>query len=192
MMSIVDRGIPKLSIGDPPVDPVLPAATVPDTAARDVSGCHSADARDQDGGRALIEVVFLAVLLLIPTVYILATVMRIQAATFAVSQGARDAGRVMDAAPTPAAGVVRAQEIARLALVDQRVPADGMQVRFVTTGSDCVSAPQVAPSLRPGDVYDVCVVALVTFPGVPSVVTGSQNTVTGVFTLHVGDFREGQ
>ncbi len=145
-----------------------------------------------DAGRALIEVVFLAVLLLIPTVYILACVMRIQAATFAVSQGARDAGRVMDSAPTPAIGVARAQEIAQLALTDQRVPADGMQVRFVSPGSDCVSAPQVPPSLRPGAVYDVCVVALVTFPGVPSVVTGSQNTVTGVFTLHVGDFREGQ
>ena len=145
-----------------------------------------------DDGRALIEVVFLAVLLLIPTVYILAAVMRIQAATFAVAQGARDAGRVMDAAPTPAIGVARAQEIAQLALTDQRVPSDGMQVRFVATGSDCVSGPQVAPSLRPGDVYDICVVALVAFPGVPSVVTGSQNTVTGVFTLHVGDFREGQ
>ena len=39
--------------------------------------------------------------------------------------------------------------------------------------------------------YDICVVAVVSFPGVPTVVTGTQNTVTGVFTLHVGDFREG-
>ena len=146
---------------------------------------------EQDAGRAMIEVVFLAVLLLIPTVYILASVMRIQAATFAVSQAARDAGRVIDSAPTVADGVARAEEIAQLALTDQRVPADGLQVRFVSTGTDCVSGPQISPSLNPGDVYDVCVVALVTFPGVPSVVTGSQNTVTGVFTLHVGDFREG-
>ena len=51
-------------------------------------------------GRAMIEVVFLAVLILIPTIYILASVMRIQAATFAVTQGARDAGRVMDSAPS--------------------------------------------------------------------------------------------
>ncbi len=147
---------------------------------------------DPESGRALIEVVFLAVLLLVPTVYILASVMRIQAATFAVAQGARDAGRVMDSAPTVPVAVARAEEIARLALVDQRVPDEGMDVRFVATGSDCVSGTELAPTLRPGDVYDVCVVALVTFPGVPSVVTGSQNTVTGVFTLHVGDFREGQ
>ena len=52
-------------------------------------------------------------------------------------------------------------------------------------------APEVPPSLNRGDVYDICVVAVVSFPGVPTVVTGTQNTVTGVFTLHVGDFREG-
>src|SRR6195952_2829737 len=144
-----------------------------------------------DAGRAMIEVIFLAVLMLIPTVYILASVMRIQAATFAVSQGARDAGRVMDSAPTTAVGVARAEEIAAIALRDQRVPTDGLDVRFVPAGSDCTSA-EIAPSLRAGDVYDICVVALVTFPGVPSVITGSQNTVTGVFTLHVGDFRESQ
>jgi hypothetical protein len=40
-------------------------------------------------------------------------------------------------------------------------------------------------------VYDICVVAVVTLPGVPSVMTGSNNTITGVFTMHVGDFREG-
>lgn len=146
---------------------------------------------DSDAGRAMIEVVFLAVLILIPTVYILASVMRIQAATFAVAQGARDAGRVIDSAPSLSEGVARAEEIARLALTDQRVPAEGMDLRFVPAGGDCVSSPEIRPSLEPGDVYDVCVVAIVAFPGVPTVITGGQNTVTGVFTLHVGDFREG-
>ncbi len=130
------------------------------------------DATESDAGRALIEVVFLAVLILIPTVYILATVVRIQAATFAVAQGARDAGRVMDSAPSVDVGVARAEEIARLALTDQRVSADGMNLRFVRPGTDCVTAPEVPPSLNRGDVYDICVVAVVSFPGVPTVVTG--------------------
>jgi len=159
-----------------------------DGTGREVRGRAGAD---PDAGRALIEVVFLAVLILIPTVYVLATVVRIQAATFAVAQGARDAARVLDAAPSVDVGVARAEEIARIALTDQQVPADGMTVRFVQAGSDCVTAPAVAPSLSRGDVYDICVVAVVQFPGVPTVVTGTQNTVTGVFTLHVGDFREG-
>lgn len=163
---------------------IAAAAAADDGKTRDGGG--------SDAGRALIEVVFLAVLLLIPTVYILATVMRIQAATFAVAQGARDAGRVMDSAPSTAVGVARAEEIAAIALADQRVPADGLDVRFVPAGGDCATSAEIVPSLRPGDVYDICVVALVTFPGVPSVITGSRNTVTGVFTLHVGDFRESQ
>ena len=86
------------------------------------AGRRSDDAAGaQDSGRALIEVVFLAVLVLIPTVYILASVMRIQAATFAVTSAARDAGRVIDSAPTITVGVARAEEIAQLALSDQRV-----------------------------------------------------------------------
>ena len=52
-----------------------------------------ADCPANDEGRALIEVIFLAVLILIPTVYILISFLRIQSATFAVSQGAREAGR---------------------------------------------------------------------------------------------------
>ena len=145
---------------------------------------------DSDDGRAMIEVIFLAVLILIPTVYILAAFMRIQAATFAVTQAARDAGRVMDSAPTVSEGVARAEEIAQIALTDQRVPAEGLDLRFVSAGSEC-SAGEITPSLQGGDVYDICVVAVVTLPGVPSVMTGSNNTITGVFTMHVGDFREG-
>lgn len=156
-------------------------------AARDETGYPSES--DADGGRAMIEVIFLAVLILIPTVYILAAVMRIQAATFAVTQAARDAGRVMDSAPTLTDGIARAEEIAQIALTDQRVPAEGMDLRFVPAGSDC-SAGEITPSLRGGDVYDICVVAVVTLPGVPSVMTSSNNTITGVFTMHVGDFRE--
>ena len=145
-----------------------------------------------DEGRALIEVIFLAVLILIPTIYILITVLRIQSATFAVSQGARDAGRVMDFAPTNAVGVARAEEIARLALQDQKVSAEGMDLRFVPVGADCVNSPEITPTLQAGAVYDVCVVAVVSLPGVPTAISGSRNTVSGVFTLHVGDFRESQ
>lgn len=159
--------------------------------ARSANQAHGAPSSEADAGRAMIEVIFLAVLVLIPTVYILAAFLRVQAANFAVEQAARDAGRVLDAAPTVSDGVQRAREIALIALGDQRVPSEGLSIRFVAPGADCLAGAEVAPTLQPGDVYDICVTAIATLPGVPSVLSGSRNTVTGVFTLHVGDFREG-
>ncbi len=155
-------------------------------------GAGGRDALDGgDSGRAVIEVVILGVLVLIPTIYLLIGVLRVQAATLAVNQAARDAGRAMDAAPSTSVGLERAREIAGIALRDQHVPADGVTVTVVSVGGDC-GGSEVAPSQTPGDTYDICVVVPLTLPGVPSVVTGSRNTVTGVYTVHVGELREGK
>ena len=152
----------------------------------------TAEISDQeDAGRALIEVVILGVLVLIPTLYILIALLRIQAATLAVNQAARDAGRALDAAATIDVGEQRARDIALVALADQHVPADDLSIRYVRTGSDCDS-PQIVPTLSGGDVYDICVRVTLAIPGVPTVMTGSRNTLTGVYTLHVGELREGR
>ena len=45
-------------------------------------------------GNAIVEFVYLAVLMMVPLVYILITVFRVQAASYAVSSAAREAGRV--------------------------------------------------------------------------------------------------
>ena len=148
------------------------------------------DDASNDSGRATVEVVFLGVLLLIPVVYILISLLRLQAATFAVTQAARDAGRAIDAAPTIGEGIDRAGRIAAIDLADQHVPGDSISLRFVAAGAGCDDG-EIAPSLAAGAVYDVCVRAVVTLPGVPTAVTGSHNTVTGVYTIHVGDLREG-
>ena len=50
--------------------------------------------RNDDGGNAIIEFVYLAVLLMVPLVYVLLTVFRVQGAAYAVSSAAREAGRV--------------------------------------------------------------------------------------------------
>lgn len=141
-----------------------------------------------DDGRALIEVVFLAVLLLIPVVYILVAVLRLQSATLAVSQAARDVGRLMETADATAAHT--AYQVARYALRDQHVDPDAVRIRVVAPGSDCTS-PEVGVSHQPGATYDVCVIAGISLPGVPTVLSGSENTVTGVYTVHIGELREG-
>ncbi|AZI58376.1 hypothetical protein EH165_09725 [Nakamurella antarctica] len=144
-----------------------------------------------DSGRALIEVLVLAVVLMIPVIYLLIAVLRLQAGTFAVAQAARDAAQVIDTAPDLPTGLQRASLVSITALSDQNIPPDGLRLRFVEPGADCGSAPDRNPDLTAGSVYDVCVITIVTLPGVPTSVTCSRNTVTGVYTLHVGEFREG-
>lgn len=143
-----------------------------------------------DDGRAVLEVVFLAVLLLIPTLYVVISIFRVQAATFAVTQAAREVGRVMDTAPDAASGLDLAHRVAAVALTDQHVPPDGVLIRFTQPGQGCPSGSPIPPRLAPGAQVDICVTVTITLPGVPTVLTGADNTVTGVYTLRIGDFRE--
>lgn len=146
--------------------------------------------RGRDDGRAVLEVVILGALVLIPAVYIAIAILRVQAATLAVNQAARDAGRAIDSSPSLDVGVARAKELVVLALTDQHVPAEKISVDFVSPGDSCSDGTRVVPELRSGAEYDICVTAVVTFPGIPTVLSGDRNTVTGVYTLHVGEFRQ--
>ena len=78
-----------------------------------------------DDGNALVEFTYLAVLLMIPLVYVLLTVFQVQRASFAVTEAARQAGRAYATADTTAAGVARAETAATLALGDQGLRLDG-------------------------------------------------------------------
>jgi hypothetical protein len=144
-----------------------------------------------DGGRAIIEVVFLAVLLLIPTVYILIGVIRLQAATLAVAQSARDVGRLIETSPRLPSND-QALAVARVALDDQHIGSGGLRIVTTGPGGSCADAIATAFSRRPGIDYDVCVIVAIDLPGVPTAVTGSRNTVTGVYTVHIDDLREGR
>ncbi len=139
----------------------------------------------REDGRALIEVVFLAVLLLIPTVYIMIGVLRLQAATLAVTQAARDAGRLIE---TSAAHPTLAQltDVAAVALRDQHVPPDSLRIRTVAPGGDCAESDGTVIDVAADARYDLCVTAVISLPGVPTVLTGSHNTVTGVYAVHLG------
>lgn len=164
---------------------------------RSVFGVPEDDAdaplRDQhasDSGRAILEVIFGAVLLLIPTVYILITVLKFQAATFAVTQAARDVGRVVSI-NFPNGTQTQVQQVAEVALADQQLSARDVVVRFTEPGASCDAGTTTLPPLRAGSRVDVCVTTVVDLPGVPSVIGGSRNTVTGVYSLAINDFVEG-
>ncbi len=72
-----------------------------------------------DAGNALVEFTYLAVLLMVPLVYLLVTVFQVQRAAFAVTEAARQAGRAYATADTTEAGLARARAAAALALQDQ-------------------------------------------------------------------------
>ena len=79
--------------------------------------------RDDDGN-ALVEFTYLAVLLMVPLVYVLTTVFQVQRAAFGVTEAARQAGRAYVTADSDAQGRARAQEAADLAMRDQ-IPGFG-------------------------------------------------------------------
>ena len=92
-------------------------------------------------GSAIIEFVFLAVLMLVPIVYLVVALSRIQAGALAVEQGAREAGRAFVTAPDDAAGIARARAAAGLAYGDQGFAAPGPgQLAITCSASPCLTA----------------------------------------------------
>jgi TadE-like protein len=112
-----------------------------------------------DEGSAVIEFVFLAMVMLVPIVYLIVTLARIQAATLAVEQGSREAARVFVTAPDSASGVSRSRFAAALAYRDQGFgpPAQGQLT--VSCGS--------TPCLAAGARVSVHTELTVVLPGVP-------------------------
>ena len=106
-----------------------------------------------DGGNALVEFTYLAVLLMVPLVYILITVFQVQRAAFGVTEAARQAGRAY-VTTTDGDPSLRAQAAADLALRDQ-IP---------DVGPAAVSYPGGAPDLVPGEIVTVQVQHDVTLP----------------------------
>lgn len=87
--------------------------------------------RGGDDGNALVEFVYLSVLLLVPLVYVMLTVFQVQRAAFGVTEAARSAGRAYVSADTVAQAQARARDAALLALADQglRFDGEGLAVR---------------------------------------------------------------
>ena len=82
-----------------------------------------------ENGTALIEVSWLAILLLVPLLYTVLAVFEVQRSAFAVSAAARAAGRAYSIAPSEAVAMGRAQAAAEVALQDQGVEVRRSQVR---------------------------------------------------------------
>lgn len=95
---------------------------------------------DREEGSALIEFVFLAVLMLVPIIYLIVALGRIQAGALAVEQGVREAGRAFVTAPDERSAPARAQAAMTLAYRDQGFDPPGPgQITVSCSATPCLS-----------------------------------------------------
>ena len=140
-----------------------------------------------DAGNAVIEFVFVAVLILVPLVYFVVAVASVQRSSVAVTHAAREAGRAFATADSTDEGLQRAEVAARLALADQGLSDDAI-VRYVEADGTCESG-MTTPSLSPGAQFAVCVIRHASLPAVPSLISGRGITTVGRYVLHIDDYR---
>jgi hypothetical protein len=132
-------------------------------------------------GSALVEFVFVAVVVFVPLVYIVAGFSAVQRGVFASTAAAREAGRAMGTAPDPVSGQERALRAAQLAVEDQSIGATDLRVAYAPAGADCDAAGSYLPALTPGEEFSVCVTVTVRIPLMPEFVDA--NTATGQFVV---------
>jgi hypothetical protein len=139
--------------------------------------------RDQSG-TALIEFVWLAILLLVPLLYVVLAAFDTQRAAYAASTAARSAGRAFVTAPDQASGYARARAAVRLAYQDQRLDTVP-EVRITCR-------PDPRNCLRPGSVVRAEIRSTVDLPLMPAAL-GADSPSIRVDSEHeapYGTFRE--
>jgi Flp pilus assembly protein TadG len=138
-----------------------------------------------DAGNAMVEFVFLGILMLIPLVYLVLAISYVQRNTYGVTEAAREIGRTY----ATSGNAATARYAAKLALGDQNIADSNLDIGWAPAGSGCTSATPGLPQLTAGEVFSVCVTRHITIPAVPSFIGARHNTVTGRFVVHVDDYR---
>jgi Flp pilus assembly protein TadG len=140
--------------------------------------------RDERGS-GVVEFTWLAILLLVPLLYIVLTVFEVQRAAFGVSTAARSAGRAFSQAPDEASAHARANAATAVALRDQGLSATAGEVAITCR-------PRPSNCLAPGSVVVVDVSHAVPLPLLPAFL-GDQRPrvrVEAQHTVPYGTFRE--
>lgn len=155
------------------------SAAPPDAAPPAVA--LSAAPPDKEEGSAIIEFVFLAVLLMIPVAYLILTVGQMQGGSYAVVGAADQAARVYVLAPNQGAAQESAQQAVNMAVKDMGFDPAQTTLSFSCT-ADC---------LTPGTIVTAKVTLVVELPLVSSVpgVTLQAATVESAATAKVGRFK---
>ena len=150
------------------------------------AGCRRVAA---DDGNAVIEFIFVALLVFLPLVYLIVAVAVVQRSRLATTNAARDVGRAVATSNRLAEAPTRAQAALRIALAGQGLRPADVQLRFVATGADCQAGPSREPALAAGAEFQVCVIRHQPLPAVPTVLSGRGVTTIGRYVVHVDEFR---
>ena len=140
---------------------------------------------DREEGSAIVEFVFLAVLLLIPLIYLTMMIARVQAGSYAVAHAAREAGRAFVTAESAESAGSRAHAAAQIAFQDQ-----GFYEESGTIAIACSATPCLTPEGR----IDVTATVRVPLPFIPSFardVVPLEVPVASTHVVTVDRFREG-
>lgn len=129
-----------------------------------------------DDGNAIVEFVYLAVLLMVPLAYVLLTVFRVQAAAYAVSSAAREAGRVFATSESIEDAPARAFVAASIVMQDSNLPLDPRQLRVTCSSTPC---------LEPGSRVDVAIAYDVSLPFLPRIFDGRAPATVEVSSRHL-------
>ncbi len=138
-----------------------------------------------EAGSALVEIVWLSVLLLLPLLYVLVAAFGVQRAAYGVSGAARAAARAYSLAPDEGSAPARARAAAAVALQDQRIPPGEVALRV-----SCRPVP--GNCLAPGSEISVDVRYQVPLPLAPQALGGGRPSVRveASHTVAYGTFRE--
>lgn len=139
--------------------------------------------RRGESGSAVVELVWLGILLLLPMVWIVVSVSEVQRGSFGVTAAARSAGRAFALAPDDATGERRARAAAAVALADQGLDAEAARVE--------VGCPPRPDCHVGGAVVTVRVETRVVLPFVPDFLGGrTAFRLDAVHRVPIGQYQE--
>ena len=129
-----------------------------------------------DSGNAIVEFVYLAVLLMVPLVYVLLTVFRVQGAAYAVSSAAREAGRVYATSGLVDEAGPRAFTAASIVMRDSNLALAEGDLRISCSSEPC---------LVPGSRVNVVIAYDVSLPLLPRMFDGRATASVQVTSRHL-------
>lgn len=151
----------------------------PGTAGVGRSGRAAAAPDDRDRGSAVVEFIGLGLLLLVPVIYLVLTVARVQAGSFAVVAAAEQAGQAVSVLESRELDRTGVHDVAAVAAQDHGFAPQDLTLSVSCSDGSCES---------PGAVATVHASLGVTLPGMPGFVRARVTTLTADVTVVSGRY----